>query len=102
MQETHHTGSKPSIASLQASYLDALALNSVLSPRSPSIFHEGLLPLAGQGNEGAEELRPAALVLFPPLEHLGQGGLLPMQQAQTHSPLMQHIQPAHPMGIFSS
>ncbi len=95
-------GSKPSIARLQTFYLDALALNSVLSPRSPGVFHEGLLPLAGQGNEGAEELRPAALVLLPPLEHLSQGGLLPMQQTQTHSPLMQHVQPAHPMGLFSS
>lgn len=97
-----HSGGKPGIATLQVFYLDALALNSVLSPRCPSILHEGLLPLASQGNEGSKELRPAALVLLPPLEHFGQGGLLPMQQTQTHSSLMQHIQPACPVGLFSS
>ncbi|KAA6428195.1 MAG: hypothetical protein FRX49_01791 [Trebouxia sp. A1-2] len=65
-------------------------------------MRQGFLPLVegfcqGQGNEGAEKLRPAALVLLPPLEHLGQGGMLPVQQTQTDSPLMQQVQPARPV-----
>ena len=75
-------------------YLDASAFSGAFPPSSPSVLHEGLFPLAGQGYEGAEELRPAALVLLPPLEDLGQVGMLPVQQTQTHGALLKHIQSA--------